>query len=92
MLQNHQLSGNVGEETESSDILITGCLSSTTLWLSSRSLGWLGWVFWGFFGYFLVFWSFFSSFFDIVSKNVTRHDIIIILSGRFGIFEHKNLL
>lgn len=80
MLQNHQLSGNVGEETESSDILITGCLSSTTLWLSSRSLGWLGWVFGVFFfGYFLVFWSFFSSFFDIVSKNVTQHDIIIIL-------------
>lgn len=55
MLQNHQLSGNVGEETESFDILITGCLSSTTLWLSSRSLGWLGWVFWVFFWLFLSF-------------------------------------
>lgn len=55
MLQNHQLSGNVGEETESSDVLITGCLSSTTLWLSSRSLGWLGWVFWVFFWLFLSF-------------------------------------
>lgn len=69
VLQKYQLSHKAGEEIESFDILITGCLTYIIVWLCFL----LFCLCCCCFCYFLVFCRFFSSLFDIVSKNMTWH-------------------